>query len=198
MNMRLMKAVMLLGCGLAVASDAQAQTPQSQPVQTRFATNLAENHDRGVFGRVAAGGGYASRWNNQLGLNGATVGQGAAFNWQLALGWLPATQLAVHVTQWGNLGGNTGAFGFGPGVTYWLGPDSPWYLSASLGPVAVDEVFDQWAVGGEAEIGLLAWIADHAQLGVTFFVGGDALDLDGDTRRLDSWRTGLRATASFE
>lgn len=191
-----------LAC-LPTVSQAKQRIEARQPVSSRFETNLAERHDRGAYLRMSLGAGYASWWSSDLGVQGGRIGDGVGASGQIAVGWLPWEKVALHVSAWAITGYTLTLAGAGPGITYWFSDDSPWYLSIALGPTTTGSTSAatttaQWGFGGEAEIGLMGWIADHSMLGMSLVTGAEGFDLDGDNTHIEGWRMGLRLSMAFE
>lgn len=167
-----------------------------QPVYRRFKRNMPRRHDRGAFARLGVG---------VAGMTGDGRGgaKGITPTGQLALGWLPWKQVAIHATAFGFGSDKDGGVGLGPGVTFWFKEEGSVYLSATAGPVVglghryADVEQRQWMLGGEVELGLHWWVGDQWSLGGSVFAGGEAVELDGDGESQARARGGLRIGVTF-
>ena len=191
--------IVILSCWCTPVFAQETMLP-TQPIDERFATNFSERHDRGMMLRLEAGAGYASRWQSDLGADGDVAAQGIGALLSLAVGWLPAEQVALHLSTWGVIGRGTVALAAGPGVTYWFSPEGPWFVSAAVGMMTLEQdwLFEQFALAGELEAGLFGWIGDHAEMGASLIVAAEGIDVDSDDVQHLGWRTGVRLGVGFD
>lgn len=166
----------------------------AQPVYRRFKTNLPRQHDRGGLFRLEIGAATVTPTDFESG--------GFTLSGQLAVGWLPWSQVGLHGTVFGWGTDEKGALGIGPGLSYWLSETSPHYISASAGPVIVissnNELENtQIQLGGELVFGLYGWVGSAWSIGASLAVGGEAFDLDGDGNQSPRARIGIRLGVTF-
>lgn len=190
-------ALCLASMPSAVAQQKEEESVQPrQPIYERFQANLSRNHDRGGLVRVELGAAYASQ-----GESSATDVAGVGIIGQLAVGWLPWRQTAVHLTTWGLLGRQILTVAAGPGVTYWFGDGTGGlFASMSIGVATLsdrDQIPDQYALATEMELGISSWTGAFSSMGVSIVGAAEGVNLDGDAYRPEGWRIGLRGGVIF-
>ena len=193
---------------LMVSSVATAQQyvdeSSDDDISTRFDTNFAHTHDRGFYTRLSAGVLY--RYSTVV---PPALGQededdkGWIFGYDVNLGWLPTSQLAVHVSQWSDVGAKRGHIAGGLGVTYYFNESQNWFVSSMAGPSflydeAPDLKFgDQGGLSAQVQLGTGWWIAPDWVLGCVLSASGEHIDLDADGIYSTGWQAGLRFSLSL-
>ena len=183
---------------------ADEYTAGQTPFEERFTHNFVRAHDRGLYARFSLGVGYVS---DQV-VPGVSVARdesrGMRTLYGAHVGGYVAPRLALHLSNFSELGFDRGTFGVGPGLTFYPFEDKNWLLSLSLGGVSLYdgapdiEFLEQWGVGTEVECGTGWWASDHAAIGLSLVGGAHAFDLDGDGVASSSWHVGLRLSVSLD
>lgn len=200
MSLRFLSVVACVVVGVAsLAGSVGAQevegeevSNRTQPVNRRFQKRFDKRHDRGVYFRGSGGLGWASGETLEGGER-IERGMGVAILPSVVVGSVPWEGTALHGGAWGVMGGNALEIGVGPGVTHYFDPAKNFWVSTQAGPVSRPTTgLQEWALGGEIEVGLGGWTGARWAMGGSLFGGGTGLDVDGNDRQFSSWRVGLR------
>jgi hypothetical protein len=186
--------------------DGQGEYMESGPeLVEEFEYNFERVHDKGVYARASAGLGWVSTQLTQ-GASGETSGAqvreraGVGLIHGAHVGGLVAGQLALHLSHWGQVAPERGFLSAGGGVTFYFAEDANAFVSVVGGASTLYDasggvdVFSQWGLGGELELGMGWWVAAHSSMGVSLVGGGTAFDLDGDQVAGSGWYAGVRMT----
>jgi hypothetical protein len=186
-------AALALWIGMAVApASASARTrvlegvrvePEEQPVRTRFETDFARRHDRGllVHADVALVFGSAG---GELGLGpGARVG----------VGWLPWEQVGASLDGWGAICGENKLGFVGPGLRYFF-PESAISLGVRAGVGLLDNPAHatQTLLASQLDLAWQPYVSRDWSLGLGLEVGVHGIDVDADAHAPAGWLLGLR------
>lgn len=186
---------------MLASSHALADEFNAEPeMATRFQHNFHKHHGRGIYTRLSAGLGYVSASITPPYQGAEVEDEGLRFGYGAHLGGYVVPRLALHVSQWGQVGASRGGLGLGVGQTFYIRESKNTYISTSVGGVALyDQAPDvafaaQWALGGEIEAGIGSWVSARSSLGAALVAGGHVLDLDQDGISGSSWHAGIRLT----
>ncbi len=192
-------------CSIMVSGPAQAgqdtiEPEQNMDVASQFRFNFHRQHDRGVYSRLGAGLGYVSASITPPYQGAQVEDEGLRMAYGAHLGGFAVPRLALHLSQWGQIGAQRGGLGLGIGQTFYIKESRNTFISTSLGAVTLyDQAPDvrfaeQWALGGEVEAGLGSWVSSRSSLGASLVAGGHVFDVDQDGISGSSWHVGLRLT----
>lgn len=191
----MVSALVLAVLEAACASSAQAQSgmegervePSSQPVRSRFATDFARQHDRGVLfhGDVALA----------FGSLGGNTGLGPAA--RLGIGWLPWPQVGTSLDGWGTALGGASLIAAGPALRYFF-VDSAVSLGvrAGVGRLDADGGYDT-LLASQLDVAWQPYISRDWSLGIGLEVGVHGADVDQNRRAPGGWVLGLRLGTTF-
>jgi hypothetical protein len=192
MNPRTTVPVLALLALLALPSNLMAQTgalegtrvaPEGQPVRTRFETDFARRHDRGLLFHADVGLAFGSA--------GGDMGLGPAA--KLGLGWLPWEQVGLSLDVWGAVCASNMLGVVGPGLRYFF-TDSAINMGGRLGPGLLrdPDATQQTLLGAQMDVSWQPYVSRDWSLGLGLDVGVHGLDLDGDSSSPSGWLVGLR------
>ncbi len=193
--------VITILCVMCASVQVQADEVSPEPeLATRFKYNFHKHHDRGLYSRLGAGLGFVSSSITPPYQGAEVEDEGLRLAYGAHLGAFVVPRLALHVSQWGQLGAQRGGLGVGVGQTFYVKEAKNTFVSTNLGAVTLYDqapdvrVAQQWALGGEVEAGLGTWVSRRSSLGVSLVAGGHVFDLDQDGISGSSWHAGLRLT----
>lgn len=191
----LMAAATLLMLEAASAPSALAQSrmegervgPSSQEVRSRFATDFARQHDRGLLFHADVALAFGS-------VGGAT-GLGPAA--RLGLGWLPWPQVGTSLDAWGTVLGGHSLGAVGPALRYFF-VDSAVSLGvrAGIGRLDADGGYDT-LLASQLDVAWQPYVSRDWSLGIGLEVGVHGVNVDQNSRAPGGWVLGLRLGTTF-
>lgn len=172
------------------------QDGPSQDVDSKFHRDFDYKHDQGFYFQL----GFGPQWNQSL---QNPTASGIRFGGNLAIGFIPVENLAIHADVWGNYLDEASVLSIGPGVTYFLG-DSNVGIGGSIGIGQVfasgnvnRAAFRETVLSGEFSAGKYWWIGPKSSVGVSVNVGLYGLTLSSGDVSSTGWHSGLKLEYIF-
>ena len=201
--MQILRLILCLLCvlivGTAGSSVAHSQDWEpNQEVSDRFEHDFERYHDKGLQFRLSLGTVYGSQTISPDSEQSRDY-SGFAGSWDVALGWMVADGLSVHLSQWGQAQSDQASLLGGLGFTAYIDPANNTFVSLSLGAHTPWEdetvaVFDQLGVGAQIAFGTGWWVGQSLSSGLGLYLRGHHIDIDGDGTLASGWGVGLMWT----
>lgn len=188
-------SLFLLTFSLVSNAEGILDSAPKNPVYSRWQKDFPFKHDKGLFFGVSIGPEWVQSFQKPK-------AQGMRFGGDLSLGWLPAENLALHVTVWGAFLESASFVAVGPGITGFIGDN--FFIGAAFGAAQVfstsisgDLPFNELVLAGQIKAGKLWWLSENTSLGISLAAGLYGFSILSGKISTVGWQIGPRLEFVF-